>query len=215
MVGGGSARDAETAARRATVCADLPEVHDALAAGKVSAGHVDAVARLAGELDDAGRAELKDLESAVVARRSVMPVETFEREMSNLGRVLSRDDGISQLAPVASAALRAALGGSGHRDVPHPSPSRPGDRRPHRQRLDAAVAAAGPQLQGDDVEFDHLKADALVGLITGARTTGRRVPDLTLLTDARTLREGPPRRTRCARPVTVHRYRWRRPPAGL
>ena len=45
--------------------------------------------------------------------------------------------------------------------------------------LDAAVATARSQLQGDDVDFDHLKADALVGLITGARTTGHRVPDLT------------------------------------
>ena len=56
--------------------------------------------------------------------------------------------------------------------------------------MDAAVAAARAETQSDDVEFDHLKADALVGLITGARTTGRRVPDLTLLADARTLREG-------------------------
>ena len=46
--------------------------------------------------------------------------------------------------------------------------------------------------QGDDVEFDHLKADALVGLITGARTTGHRIPDLTLLTDSRTMRDGSP-----------------------
>ena len=48
------------------MCADLPAVHDALAAGRVSAGHVDALARLVAELDDAARAELKDLESAVV-----------------------------------------------------------------------------------------------------------------------------------------------------
>ena len=49
LTGGGrrSAREAESAARRATVCADLPAVHDALAAGKVSAGHVDALARIA------------------------------------------------------------------------------------------------------------------------------------------------------------------------
>ena len=100
LTGGGrrSARDAESAARRATVCADLPAVHDALAAGRVSAGHVDALARLVGELDEAGRAELKDLESAVVGSAAVMPVEAFEREVRNLGRILSRDDGVSQLA---------------------------------------------------------------------------------------------------------------------
>ena len=51
--------------------------------------------------------------------------------------------------------------------------------------------------QGDDVDFDHLKADALVGLITGARTTGHRIPDLTLLTDARTMRDGPHEHTVC------------------
>ena len=197
LTGGGrrSTRDAEAAARRAAVCADLPEVHDALAAGQVSAGHVDAVARLAGELDDAARAELKDLQSAVVGSASVMPVEAFEREIRNLGRILSRDDGISQLHRLQAAALCAALGGSGDagcvtptsKSTPRPTPASP-------PRLDAAVAAASSQLQGDDVEFDHLKADALVGLITGARTTGRRVPDLTVLTDARTLRHGPPRR---------------------
>ena len=57
--------------------------------------------------------------------------------------------------------------------------------------LDAAVATARAAAQGDDVDFDHLKADALVGLITGARTTGHRTPDLTVLTDSRTMRDGP------------------------
>jgi hypothetical protein len=100
LSGGGrrSAREADAAARRATVCADLTEVHDALACGRMSAGHVDAVARLAGELDDAARAELHDLQAAVVQSAVVMPVETFEREMSKLGRILSGDDGMSRIA---------------------------------------------------------------------------------------------------------------------
>ncbi len=37
----------------------------------------------------------------------------------------------------------------------------------------------------------------MVGLITGARTTGHRVPDVTLLTDSRTMREGPHEHTVC------------------
>ena len=61
-----SGRAAREAARRGAVCADLPELFDALASGAVSSGHVDAVARLAGRLDDAGRAELRDLEAAIV-----------------------------------------------------------------------------------------------------------------------------------------------------
>ena len=64
---------------------------------------------------------------------AVMAVETFEREMSKLGRILSRDDGVSRMVRLRPAALRAPLGRSGHRDVSHPSASRPGDRCPHRQ----------------------------------------------------------------------------------
>ena len=78
------------AARRATVCADLPAVHDALAAGRVSAGHVDALARLVGELDRRGAGRTEGLESAVVGSAVVMPVEAFEREVRNLSRILSR-----------------------------------------------------------------------------------------------------------------------------
>ena len=44
-------------------------------------------------LDDAGRAELKDLQSAIVGSATTMPVEEFEQEMRQLERILSRDDG--------------------------------------------------------------------------------------------------------------------------
>ena len=192
LTGGGrrSARDADAAARRATVCAELPAVHDALAAGRMSAGHVDAVARLSGELDDAARAELQDLQSAVVRSAVVMPVETFEREMRNLGRVLSRDDGISRCTGCdSSVACGAGWIGSAGMCHTHLQVDPETDAR-IAAVLDAAVASASATAQGDDVEFDHLKADALVGLITGARTTGRRVPDCTVLIDRPTLRDG-------------------------
>ena len=199
LAGGGrrSAREADAAARRATVCAQLPEVHDALAAGQMSAGHVDAVARLAGELGDAARAELHDLQSAVVRSASVMPVETFEREMSKLGRVLSRDDGISQLARLKQQrCVRRWVDRVSGMCHTHLQVDPETDAR-IATALDAAVATARVAAQGDDVEFDHLKADALVGLIIGARTTGHRVPDLTLVTDARTMRDGPHEHTVC------------------
>ena len=172
------------------MCADLPAVHDALAAGKVSAGHVDALARMRAELDDAARAELKDLESAVVGSACVMPVEAFEREVRNLGRILSRDDGVSQLARLKQQrCVRRWVDRVTGMCHTHLQVDPETDAR-IAAALDAAVAAARSQLQGDDVEFDHLKADALVGLITGARTTGRRVADLSVLVDAHTLREG-------------------------
>ena len=175
----------------------------------MSAGHVDAVARLAGELDDAGRAELKDLQAAVVRSAVVMPVETFEREMSKLGRALSCDDGMSRMARLRQQRCvrrwvdRVAGMCHTHLQVDPETDAR------IASVLDAAVASARAAAQGDDVEFDHLKADALVGLITGARTTGPRIPDLTLLTDSRTMRDGPHERTVCET-GDGNRYRSRR-----
>ena len=199
LSGGGrrSARDADAAARRAAVCADLPAVHDALAAGKVSAGHVDALARLTAELDESGRAELKDLETAVVGSAAVMPVEAFEREVRNLGRILSRDDGISQLARLTQQrCVRRWVDRVTGMCHTHLQVDPETDAR-IAAALDAAVAKARAETQSDDVEFDHLKADALVGLITGARTTRHRIPDLTLITDARTLHHGRHEHTVC------------------
>ena len=151
-----------------------------LACGRMSAGHVDAVARLAGELDDAARAELQDLQAAVVRSASVMPVETFEREMSKLGRVLSRDDGVSQLERLKrQRCVRRWVDRVSGMCHTHLQVDPETDAR-IASVLDAAVASARVAAQGDDVDFDHLKADALVGLITGARTTHHRVPDLTV-----------------------------------
>jgi Domain of unknown function (DUF222) len=56
--------------------------------------------------------------------------------------------------------------------------------------LDAAVAAARARQQDDDVNFDHLKTDALVDLITGARATDPRVPEVSVHIDYATLCHG-------------------------
>src|SRR5262245_31576120 len=74
-----SAKDAEGAAERAGVCEQLPSFHDALATGEVSAGHVDAVAQLAKNLDDAARSELSNLEAVLLAAAKTKPVEDFGR----------------------------------------------------------------------------------------------------------------------------------------
>ena len=54
----------------------------------------------------------------------------------------------------------------------------------------AAVAAARARHQDADVDFDHLKTDALVELITGARSTDQRVPEICVLIDYHTLCHG-------------------------
>jgi hypothetical protein len=142
----------------------------------MSAGHVDVVARLAGELDDAARAELKDLQAAVVQSATVTPVEAFEREMSKLGRVLSGDDGVSRMARLKrQRCVRRWMDRVTGMCHTHLQVDPETDAR-IASVLDAAVASARAAAQGEDVEFDHLKADALVGLITGARTTGAPCP---------------------------------------
>lgn len=185
-----SVKDAAAAAQRGQVCDLLPGVHDALAAGELSAGHADALARVARDLDDGGRSQLQALEAALVESAKESSVEVFEREVRNLGRILSPDDGVSnherlrrqrslrrwvdratgmchtylQLDPEADASVSAAL--------------------------DAAIAAEKAKPEPDERSLDQLKADAMVALITGARTTDRRVPEVTVLVDYDTLTTG-------------------------
>jgi hypothetical protein len=64
--------------------------------------------------------------------------------------------------------------------------------------LGAAVAAeqaAAPR--DDDRSFDQLRADALVGLITGARNVSRRVPQVVMLIDEQTMGAGVHEHTVC------------------
>ena len=66
--GGGrrSSREANTIAARGQVCAEMPELHDALTAGTVAAGHVDAVARVAGQVEPAVREQLVEQAAELV-----------------------------------------------------------------------------------------------------------------------------------------------------
>ena len=59
----------------------------------------------------------------------------------------------------------------------------------------AAEQAAAPR--DDDRSFDQLRADALVGLITGARSVSRRTPQVVMLVDHDTYNTGPHERTVC------------------
>ena len=80
LAGGGrrAAKDAEAAARRGEVCDLLPDVHDALAEGAVSAGHADALAGVVKDLDERGRSDLKELESTLVDSAKISSVEAVQ-----------------------------------------------------------------------------------------------------------------------------------------
>ncbi len=172
----------------------LPGVHDALAAGDVSAEHVDAIARLATDVADVGRSELVELAPSLIAAASRTSVEAYRRELSKLAVVLSGDDG-------ASAHDRARrqrcvkrwvnkVTGMCHTEVILD----PLSDAQIASTFGAAVARASGRL-GDDRTLDQVKADVMVELITGARGRTRGVPEVTVLVDAHTLRDGPHERT--------------------
>jgi Domain of unknown function (DUF222) len=182
-------KEVEAAAQRGGVCAQLPRLHDALAGGQVSAGHVDALARLATNLDDAGRSELKTLEPTLVETAKKLTVEEFARECRDLDRILSRDDGVSRLAQQKQA-----------RSVKRWVDRQTGMCKTLLEldpETDAKVstalseAIASESAEPDDGRsWDQLRADALVDLITGARSLDPRTPELTVPVDLETLRHG-------------------------
>jgi hypothetical protein len=184
------ARDAAVAAARAEVCAAVPGFHTALEAGVVSSGHVDAVARAAAALPEAHRDQLVELGPSLVSSAVVRSVEAFERDCRDLVRLLSGDDGESRLE-----ALRR------QRRVRRWVDARSGM---HQTLLsldpeaDAKVAAALQAATRDRragltdpaVDWDHVEADALVELITGARSVDPRVPEVSVIADLETLERG-------------------------
>src|SRR6187200_949493 len=74
----------------------MPSLHDALTAGVVSAGHVDALARASRDLDDRTRDALIAEAPGLVATASTTTVEAFARHVRDLTRQLSADDGLRQ-----------------------------------------------------------------------------------------------------------------------
>ena len=75
----------------------MPGFETALAAGDVSASHVDAVANASKGLDDAGRERLGELQDALLGFARIEPVGVFERRCRLLAKRLAGDEGESEL----------------------------------------------------------------------------------------------------------------------
>jgi hypothetical protein len=76
-----SEREARAVTDRADVCAQMPGFESALAAGTVSSGHLDAVARATGKLDDAGRERLTASADQYLDQATRSTVDAFDRAM--------------------------------------------------------------------------------------------------------------------------------------
>jgi hypothetical protein len=192
IAGGGrrSGRDAAAVERRAAVFELLPQLGAALAAGAVSAGHVDAVARAISELDETGRAQLAQLDAAVTAHAVGSTVEGFARQVRDVTRLLQADDGLSRHERRRrQRSLRRWVDRDTGMCHTHLSVDPETDAR-IAAALDAAVVVEQrlDEATGEQRTIDQLRADAAVALITGARSVDRRVPAVSVLIDLDTLR---------------------------
>jgi Domain of unknown function (DUF222) len=174
----------------------MPGVHDALAEGDVSSGHVDALARLAHQLDDAGRSELGTLEATLVESAKRHTVEEFGRECRDLERILSGDEGMSRLERQKQARrLKRWIDRTTGMCHTHLELDPESDAKVSAA-LGEAIAAERTKPDGERT-WEQFQADALVGLITGARSLDRRVPELSVLIDHETLDNGLHERSVC------------------
>jgi hypothetical protein len=92
--GGMTRREATDVLKRVLVIEEAPVVGDALAAGDLSAGHVDAISRamkIAGDAKDAFMGLLPDL----VEAGSVMSVPEFAVEVTRAAKGVVTDGGLS------------------------------------------------------------------------------------------------------------------------
>ncbi|HZI45107.1 MAG TPA: DUF222 domain-containing protein, partial [Ilumatobacter sp.] len=87
--GGQSGKDARAGEERERVCTVLPNFENALAAGAVSAGHVDAIAGAIRNLDESIAAEFIAQGHELLADAERMGVDLFERNCRDLARQLN------------------------------------------------------------------------------------------------------------------------------
>jgi hypothetical protein len=196
LTGGGrrSARDVEQVRARAAVCSAMPDVHAALAAGDLSAGHVDAIARVADRLEPAERDDLAALAPQLVDAAGRQSVETFGRETRRLVQLLSADGGLGHHERLRQQrSLRRWVDRQGlcHTQITLD----PEADAKLSNALDAAVASE--RVKHETRTFEQVKADAFMTLVTGPRATGRRPAEVTVLVDEATLRQGLHARSVC------------------
>ena len=186
-----SRRDAERATARAEVCAAVPGLEAALAGGKLSGGHVDAIAACVARLDAAGKATLAERAGDVIAAASRRPVETFARECHGLARRLlsaagtsvqkrtRHDRTVRRWVDRHSAMCKTLIELDAEADA----------------RMWTAITATvthvrREQRPADDRTVDQVHADTVVDLICGSRRVDPRTPELSVLIDLPTLRAG-------------------------
>ncbi len=188
-----SGRDARTADDRERVCTALPAFEEALAAGAVSAGHVDAIAQVTRNLDAAAQSEFLAMGGELLADAERYGVDTFGRNCRDLARHLAAvhagGSDVEELERQRSASKikRWIDGETGMR---HTMIS----LDPVRDRAFwTAVTSRRGQLRrqpgNKNLSWEQLEVEALIAAIGGGDDE-RRVPSISVLVDYDTLCAG-------------------------
>jgi hypothetical protein len=190
LVGGRrSSREADVIAERSTVCAAMPELHEALAAGTLSAGHADAIARASNRLDDHERVELAAQAPALVAAAATTSVDAFARRVRDLARRISRDGGLRHHEKLRSQ--RTVKRWMDREGMCHTQISLDPETDARLSAAFDAAMAAEKAKPDNGRTFDQLKADAFMTMVTATPVLGARRPaEILVLVDLETLHTG-------------------------
>jgi hypothetical protein len=191
--GGQSGRDARTADDREHACSNLPNFEAALAAGSVSAGHVDAIAGAVRGMDQVTAAEFFTHRDELLDKAGQQSVDTFGRSCRDLARLIAAEQAAgSELSELERQ--KAASKISRWIDKPTGMHKTLLELDPERDKiLWTAVSAAIKQLRQQPehakTAWAQLEVEALVAACRGAEG-GERIPSLIVLADLETMRHG-------------------------
>ncbi len=187
-----SPREAQRTSRRAEVLGSLPSMSAQLGKGRIGAEHADAVAAVAGRLDDTDRTTLLSLDDDLARTAAASTPAQFRRFMGRLADQLAADRGVERAvrqrtAMTLSKGINDDTGMYWLRGEFDPETG----ARLFRA-VDAEVAALAKQQTPDDpADRQQLAARALVMLATSTNRSKRpgRV-ELLALVDLDTLSTG-------------------------
>ena len=191
--GGQSSRDARTADDREQVCSNLPNFEEALAAGAVSAGHVDAIAAAVRGMDQVTAAEFFTHRDDLLTRANQQSVDTFGRSCRDLARLIAAEQAAgSELSELERQKAAATV--TRWVDKPTGMHKTLLNLDPERDKiLWTAVSAALKKLrrrpEHAKTPWSQLEVEAVIAACNGG-DSGERVPSLIALCDIETLRSG-------------------------
>jgi len=187
-----SGKDARAAVERDKVCDQMPSFEDALVAGDVSSGHVDALVNATRHLDDQTRAEFNACEADLLAEAGRVGVDAFSRTCRDLARNLvaqaqSQSDADELDAQRARSCVKRwvdELTGMRNTHI---------ELDPVRdEKLWQAIRHQLGKLRRRDgnrrTPWAELEVEAVVTAVGAG--DGERIPEVLLLVDAATLRDG-------------------------